>query len=506
MTRTENTVRNLLFSILAQFVSIVLTFISRNIFINSLGVEILGVNSLFGDILSSLSLADLGVGMAILFSYYEPLAKKDYKKIASLTNYYKKVYRVIAGIVLAAGLVLMLFLDKLINTSSDIPGLYLFYLLALANTVASYLMIYKSTIVQADQKGYIFTSFQMIIDTVKTLLQMVVLFFTHSYTAFLVIILLSTVLKNIMISKKADELYPYLKTESAATISEEEKKGLFQNFSSVFIYKIASVAFTSTDNTLISIICGTIYVGLYSNYKIIAYYLEVAISMIFAACTASIGNLMVEGSPERRYDVFNTLQTLCYIFSIVSISCFFNLVDDFITCWLSGDILLDMRTLVFIAMNLYLVIVLRPIISFREAAGLYQKVKYFMIAATVVNIVLSIILGIKWGLAGIFAATVIARLTTYIWYEPRILFSTYFSRSEKTYYLGLLVNFIVTCLVTVLLYFVLKQIHVGGWIGWFIKAVVSVAISGVICILVYRNTTGFKWLLYKAKSVVGRAE
>ena len=507
MTRTENTVRNLLFSIMAQFVSILLTFISRNIFLNKLGMDILGVNSLFGDILSSLSLADLGIGTAILFSYYEPLAKKDYKKVASLTRYYRKVYYYIAGLVLAAGLIIMLFLDKLVNTTAEVPGLRLYYLLALANTVASYLMVYKSTIVQADQKGYIFTKLQMIADVAKTLGQMAVLLVSNSYVAFLVIALLSTLAKNIMISVKADGLYPYLKTEGDVEVTDEEKKGLFQNFSSVFIYKIASVAFTSTDGTLISIICGTIFVGLYSNYKVISYYLEVVISMIFAACTASIGNLIIEGSHERRYDVFNTLQTLCFMFSIVSISCYFNLVNDFIVCWLGReDILLDLPTLVTVTFNLYLVIILRPIISFREAAGLYQKLKYFMLAASVINLGLSIVLGIKWGLAGILAATIIARLTTYIWYEPRLLYRTYFSVSEKSYYTGMLVNFIVTSFVTVLLFFVLKYITLTGWIGWILKAAVSVVISSVICLIVYRRTKGFAWLVYKAKSIIGMAE
>ncbi len=507
MTRTENTVRNLLFSIMAQFVSILLTFISRNIFLSRLGPEILGVNTLFTELLQQLSLADLGIGMAILFSYYEPLAKKDYKKVTALTNFYRKVYYVIAGIVLLAGLIIMLFLDKIVNTSSDIPGLRLYYLLALANVVASYLMIYKSTIVQADQKGYVFTKFQMISDVIKILAQMAVLLISHSYVAFLAIALLSTIARNIMISGKANELYPYLKTETDVKVTEEEKKGLFKNFSSVFIYKIASVAFTSTDSTLISILVGTVFVGYYGNYKVISYYLETIIMMLFAACTASIGNLMVEGDHERRYDVFNTLQTLCYIFSIVSISCYFNLVNDFIICWLGReDILLDMPTLIVIVVNLYLVIILRPIISFREAAGLYQKIKYFMLAATIINIGLSIVLGIKWGLAGILAATIIARLTTYIWYEPRLLYRTYFSVSEKSYYMGILVNFIVTCFVSVLLFFILKHITLTGWIGWILKAAVSVAVSGTVCLIVYRRTKGFAWLVYKAKSILGMAE
>jgi len=76
-SRTVNTLYNFIINIGGQFITILMQFIVRTIFIQTLGKSYLGINGLFSNILSMLSLAELGVGNAILFKLYEPLSKND---------------------------------------------------------------------------------------------------------------------------------------------------------------------------------------------------------------------------------------------------------------------------------------------------------------------------------------------------------------------------------------------------------------------------------------------
>lgn len=500
MSRTENTVKNFYFNLVTQILSLFLGFWGRAIFIKTLGSDILGLNSLYGEILSMLSLTDLGLGLAARYSLYKPLAENDSKKIAALITYYKKIYHGIALTILGIGLGIIPFLHHIINSVDPIQGMYLYYIIFLSNTVCSYLVAYKALVITADQKGYIIARYGAILNTIKTICQVISLVLWHNYYIYLLLAVIATLLQNIIVSRITEKRYPFIKRKGV--LKEEEKKSLFNNITSVFIYKMASVVFTSTDNTLISIICGLHYVGLYANYKLISYYLEVIISLVFGACSASIGNLMVKEGAEERYIVFDALQTLCQILSVIILGCFYNLVNDFIICWISAEYLVDHSTLICIAINLYMVIVLKPTISFREATGLYSKTKYFMIAASAENLVLSIILGLRWGMAGIFLASAIARLTTYFWYEPKLLYSAFFNKEVFCYYFNLFINLLATLTACCSTHVAISFISISGWFGWIIKAMVSIIISSSVAYVIYRKTSGFRWLYIKILQIL----
>jgi O-antigen/teichoic acid export membrane protein len=212
-SRTENSVRNIIFSFGYQFVTLILSFVNRSIFIITLGVNYLGISGLFSDILQMLSLADLGFGVALTYSMYKPLAEHDYNKLAALTNLYRKVYRIIALVVTIIGLSLVPFLKYLINLKHPIPYITLYYIMYLANTVASYLVVYKTSILTADQKDYILNKYRSIFSVLQTLFMTIFLWITKNYFIYLLVQVIFTYVQNFYCSYIAEKRISFYKKE-----------------------------------------------------------------------------------------------------------------------------------------------------------------------------------------------------------------------------------------------------------------------------------------------------
>lgn len=499
-SRTSNSLKNIGFSVFNQLLNVVLTFISRKVFIMCLSVDYLGISGLFGDIFSMLCLADLGFGTAMTFSMYQPLAEKNYDRLAGLIHFYKKVYRIIAIAITGIGLALIPFLPYLVNTEAPIDHLTWYYILMLANVVASYLVVYKTCIISADQKSYLTTKYTSVFSIVRTVCQTVFLLVTHNYTVYLIIQVAFTYLTNFFNSYIAGKAYPYIKKN--VVLPKEETRGIFSNIRSVFIYKLSSVLITATDNTLISIIVSTTAIGYYSNYTIVSNKIYNLVNTVFYSLTASIGNLIIKENQERRYQIFEMMQSVSLILSTFCLTCLLFLQEDFIRLWLGENYLLDGVVFYALLTNFYFSIVLMPIWVFREATGLYQKTKYVMLATAVINLVTSIALGEVIGLAGIIFATSIARLATYFWYEPFLLFKKYFGKSCIIYFLGVAKSIASTFIVFVATYVVSGLVQAETW-GWFlVKAVIVGSTSLLMIVLIYHRSEGFRLLQARVVGVI----
>ncbi len=487
-TRTKNSFKNIIYSWFNQLLTIGLSFVSRSVFLYCLSVDYLGIQGLFGDILNMLSLADLGFGTAMTFSMYKPLADKDYKKLAGLTTFYKKVYRVIAIAITLIGVGLVPFLKYLVKLDTEMPHLVLYYLLFLANTVASYLVIYKTCIISADQKSYLLTKYNTNFSIICMVFSTVMLLITKNYIVYLVIQVVFTYLRNFYSSHVAKKNYPFI--DDKVKLPKEDTKGIFKNIGSVFLYKISGVLINATDNTIISVMIGTSYVGYYSNYTIIVNKLSAFVNTIFYSLTASLGNLIVKEGKEQRYNIFKIMQSVSVILSTFFVTCVLLLQQDFIKVWLGNEYKLDNLVVVAIVLNFYFSISLLPIWIFREATGLYQQTKFVMLITAAVNVIVSIVLGKFIGLAGVIFATSISRITTYFWYEPKLLFKQYFDKSSKVYFLGILKSMLITVAVCFGVGFVSSYIAVNNWILLIVKGVVVAGLTALIEFIIYRKSEG----------------
>lgn len=492
-SRKFNSIRNIIFGYANQIITLLLSFVGRTVFIKILGEDYLGINGLFSDVLMMLSMADLGFGTAMTYSFYKPVAEHDEKKIAALIHFYKKIYNFIALTVAVIGVMLIPFLKYLVNLDQGIPYLKIYYLFFLANTVISYLFVYKTSIINASQKNYLISTYQAVVNMVKTILQIITLLLFHNYFVYLFLTIAATLANNLIASYKADQLYPEIR-KGKAELVPEEKKSIFENMKSIFLYKVSGVLLNGTDNTLISIIVGTVWVGIYSNYNMVITAVNGFINTLFSSVTASIGNVVVTEKSQKRYEVFKVMQLISLAIAAWTTVVMYTLMNDLVNVWLGEKFVLTGNILIAIMCNFYLANILRPIWSYREATGLYMQTRYIMLIAAAVNLALSVILGKIFGMVGILAASAISRLVTYFWYEPKLLFKNYFEESVKDFYLSIIKNIIlVVCLCLIILWGG-QKFYIDTWAKLFVKAVVVAVIAAVGVLCAYIRTDEFKMI------------
>lgn len=496
-SRTVNSVKNITMALVNNVVMQLVVFFTRSVFIKYLGVEYLGINGLFTNVLSFLSMADLGFSTAMNYSFYKPLADNDENKIAALITFYKKIYNIIALAISIVGVSLVPFLKYIINLERDIPHIELYYLVFLAGMVMSYLFVYKVSILNASQKNYVVNRYATIIGIVKSIIQVVVIVLFRSFLIYIILGALETLVNNLLVSRKADNLYPYIKNKVA--LKKEEKTEIYQNMKSVFIYKVAFNLFSGTDSIVISIIVGTIFVGYYANYLTLENVAHRFIIIFFTAVTASLGSVMAQQNDKFTYKVFLTFCMLSYWFSGVVTVAFYVLADDFITIWIGDKFILDNIVVIAVALNLFFKVSMQPVFMCREAAGLYRKTKFVMLFGAVLNLALSIALGYVMGLAGIVLATVLSRVFSYFIYEPRILYRDYFHEKVYTFYLKYFINLIIVVILAMIIKYILSFITDISIIKWIIKAAICLILVNVFYFVMYNRTEEFKFILSKVK-------
>lgn len=500
-SRKINSIRNIIFGYGNQILTLFLSFISRTVFIKILGENYLGINGLFSDVLMMLSMADLGFGTAMVYSFYKPVAEHDEKRIAALIHFYKRIYNIIAVVVAAVGVMLIPFLKYLVNLNQGIPYLKIYYLFFLANTVISYLFVYKTSIINASQNNYLISQYQVIVNVIKTVIQIIALLIFHNYFIYLSINIAATLANNLIASHKADQLYPEIKM-GYEELDGESRKSIFENMKSIFLYKASGVLLTGTDNTLISIIVGTVWVGIYSNYNMIITAVNSFINTLFSSITASVGNLIVTEKSEKRYEVFKVMQTISLMIAASTVVIMYSLVNDLIYVWLGEKFVLSNQILIAIMCNFYLGNILRPIWSYREATGLYMQTKYIMLIAAGVNIVLSVVWGNLFGISGILFASVVARLSTYFWYEPKLLFKNYFEEKVKGFYFSIVKNVLLAVILSIGIFWTGQFFIVDTWGKLILKAIIVAGVTGIGVVCAYITTPECKMLLQMARNIL----
>ena len=482
--------RNISIGVASQVLTVLLSFVCRTIFVNSLGANYLGLGGLFTNIINVFNMADLGFSTAVIYSMYKPLAENDEEELIALMTFYKKVYRFIAIVILIIGLSLIPFLDNIINLETDIPFVTFYYLLYLSNVVASYLCVYKSSILRANQEAYILNIATTIINIFRYAAQIVSLILFKNYTIYLVCQTVGTLLVNIIGAQLAENRYPFIK--KTGILSGNKKREIGDNVKSLLFYKVGTVLLTNIDNILISTIVGTIWVGFYSNYVLIENSIKGFVTIIFNALTASVGNLVAKENREKQVRVFYTMNFLawwCYTFCTIA---FLVLYQPFIQLWIGEHYLLPFSTVITICMGFYVQGSVKIVGVFRETTGIFRQTKYVFFLASILNLIFSIILGNRLGLMGILLATIIARLLTHVWYEPFCLFR-FFGKSFRSYVLKQIFYHIMFAICAFVTYRISVTVEFyNDFIDFIIKGLICVIIPNVMIAICFAWSVEFK--------------
>ena len=490
--RSKSSAKNLVVALIGQAFGLIISFIARIIFVKFLSDEYLGLNGLFTNLLTMLSLVELGVGSALVYSLYKPLADGDNEKVKSLMDLYRKAYNIIGGVVLIIGILFIPFYRYLISEVPSISHLDFIYILFVLNTAISYFYSYKRSLIICDQKRYIATIYRYVFYFLLNVFQIIVLFLTHNYILYLITQVVFTWLENICISIKADRMYPYLKDKNIKKLDKKELNTISKNVRAMLFHKIGGVVVNSTDNILISKLVGLIAVGMYLNYYLITSALDTITAQFFNAITASVGNLGACTNSKKVKETFNTTFFLNYLIYGVITVCLLILFNPFIEVWLGKKYLFDFGVVLVITICFYLKGIRKTCLTFKDALGLFWQDRYKPIIESIINLVASIILGIKYGVLGIFMGTIISTVTTSLWIEPYVLYKYYFKENIIDY----LYRFIKYTLVVVLTYLIVQKIviliSINGILGLLIKGVVSLILSILIMTIVFIKTNEIK--------------
>lgn len=509
-SRTRNSIFNFFANMGGQILSIIFKFVSRTIFIYILGKSYLGINGLFTNILSVLSLAELGIGSAVVFNMYKPIADNDYKKLSALIGYYRSLYRKIALFVFVAGILLIPFLQFIVNLSDDIEYLYMIYILYLLNTSVSYLYVYKTTILYADQKEYKIKIYSCIFELLNMIAQSSILLITKNYLLYICVQIFFSIITNIFIGHKAEKEYPMVYNLNEK-LSKFEKKKIWSDIKAMFSYKVGAIIMNNTDQILISILVNTMMVGVYSNYLMIISSVSALTSSVFLSIKASIGNLATENNRKKEYEIFNILNLIAFWLYGFCTICFIILFNNFIIIWIGEGYLLDIATVFVIAFSFYISGILYPVFCFRETVGLFKETKNILYYSSIVNLILSIILGKLFGLTGILTATVLARIVTNLWYEPYKLFTIYFKKRFKSYLKKQLIYYILLVIAIVIvsvLSYVLSTIVTNQIILLFLRFLLCLIIPNLIFLSFIKQTKEYSlakyYLNHQVKNIINK--
>ena len=509
--RANKVLKNGLWGLAYQVVGILLSFVGRTVFIKFLSAEYLGIAGLFTNVLSILSLSELGFSSAVSFHLYKLLATEDHEKTAALMNFYKKVYRIVALVVLAAGLAVLPFLKFIIKDAEELsfPLWYVgvVYLIYLAKTVTSYLYSYNFTLAVADQKAGLLTSIDIIVRLAMSVANILtlVIFHNYSYINYVIYLLVEIAIGlagNIIKTIRVRKRYPYIR--SKAKIDPQDRKRVMKDVSNIFAGKVATVVVNATDNILISAMISVATVGHYSNYSMIITQVQMVLTQFTSATQASLGNMLAFESKEYSYSILKKLTVIVYFAASFCAVCLFNLLNPFVKIWLGEEYLLDIITVALCVLNFFVTTVKAPLWFSLGGAGYFAKDRNIAIWGAVSNLGVSILCTYFWGLPGVFFGTVFSQLTQWV-LKTRLFVKVHLGKRVWEY-LGISAGLLaLTVAMCAGVYFAFYWIpFTNDWVAFFCRFGACLVVPNLVNFLIFRKSEAFKYIISFIKRLFKR--
>lgn len=496
--------RNVLVAWLGQAFSVLLSFVTRSVFAHLLAMEYMGLENLFSNVLTILSLAELGVGSAIVFSLYDPLAKNDTAKIKSLMRLFKRAYIAIGLVVAALGLVLSFFIPVLIKDVPDIPYLNLYFLCFVFNTSISYFFAYKGALIMADQKKYVVSLIQYGGQSVMCLAQIAVLLLTQNYFLFLACMIGSTVLQNLIIWKLADRMYPYLKEKDIDPVDPETLTAIKKNVFALVLHRLAGAASNPASSLIISTFVGINAIAIYGNYMLVYNSLARILDQTFDAITAPVGNLGVSESSERQYEVFTTcffVNALLYTVISCGLLCLFN---PFVGVFFGENYVFPLSLVGLIVLMFFLKGLRTAALTFTTAYGLFWHTRWKALIETAVLLILSLVLVQYFEIAGVIVASIISTTFVSSIYEGYMLYKHGLHRSSRSYFAKFYLYVVFAFALAAIAYGLCSLIPGAGVLIFLAKGVVGVVVPLLGFGIAFRKSREFAETMSLARRMTSK--
>ena len=487
--------RNIKYSAVNYIAVNLLKFIVRMVFVKTLPIEYLGINGLFSNVLAILSLAELGIGPAIVYSLYKPLVYDDKEIVKGIMRLFKEIYIAVGGIILVLGLALYPFLDNFIKDGQSVPQVHYFYFVFLLNTVVSYFWTYKRNLLIADQKQYVVNIYQAIVQVLVAVLQIIFLLIFADYWCFIILMMVGTVLENFSIASKVDKEYQYL-NEAAEVLDLDIKHQIVKNTKAMICHKIAGMVVFSSSNLILSKFTGLAVVGLYNNYYMVIVALNTFADKFFESITASIGNLMVLEGSNKKIKAFRITEFITALQAAICFCGLYVLFNPFVELWVGKQYLFSKTVVAAMAVSFYLTYMRKAVLMFRDACGLYWNDRYKPLAESVINLTASIYLTINYGVIGVVLGSIISTILTCFWVEPYVLFNNGIDINLKNYFMDYLKFTVVALLSALTSNFIYSSLFSKVTLVNFIVGIFfCVIITFILWYVVFKNRKEMQFLV-----------
>ena len=506
-SRTDYATLNTSIALAIQPFQALIGFVSRTVFLNILGVTYLGLNNYLSSLISMLSLAELGIGGAMTYALYSPLARKDHGKINAFMILFKKLYRMIGIGIFIFGTVLAIFLPYIIKDYPVNREVYIVYFLFVFNSASSYFFSYKRTLLYVDQRNYVMTSIDFGLSILRAVLQIGVLIYTKNFVIYLLVGIFMNILGNFIMSSIVDRMYDYLYNEEITSITREEKSKFVKNVKGNIVGRIGETIVFQTDSLLMGAYISLTVIGLYGNYIFVLGFLSLLVNTTINPVVSSIGNL-IHSEDTTLIAKINFIKKFQFIvFSMVYLLSmgFLIFINPFITIWLGKDFLFDIGVVILIVVNFFLTNYRRPALILISIYGLSYEQNKKVLVEIILNIVLSLyyLIVLDLGVAGILLGTICSTVLTCIWYEPYSAFKYGIKSSAKEYFKTMVKHFTVftvsiVCIILLDVFVFSKQEFI---VTIFMKILLYVGVFSIY-IYTYRNHEAGKLIVRMMRKIL----
>lgn len=482
--RIKNSVTNLIYIWGSAIVLMVMNFITRRIFLDNLSLDYLGYDGLFTSIFSFLTLSEMGIASIITYHMYSEIATDNIAQIRKLLYMYKVIYKVVGAFVLVAGIVVCPFLPMILrksNITDSWGSIYAIYFLQLIATLCTYFLAYRRILYTSYQKIYFCTMIDTFTGIISTILKIVSLLVWKNYILYLIIAIINNVASNAIITWKSKRDYPEI-TKVPVTKDDFVELNLWHDVKNMLAAKIAATIYGSSDSIIITITLGSSMVGLLSNYQMITGKIQEYILTIFRALQASIGSLVYDKDKEKSIDFFHALDLVGFYLGFVSAMGILAVSQDFVLWWLKrSDFVLPFAFLLLLCFNVFLGISNNPMTYFRNTIGYFESDRNYMIAAAIVNVVMTLILAPLYGITGVMIGTVIGHLLIYL--GRTVVVYRYIMKKSPVEYLITFAIRVILWIVTAVVILTITRSISGSLLGILIKGIISVVITTLMFLL-----------------------
>ncbi|WP_294130929.1 lipopolysaccharide biosynthesis protein [uncultured Clostridium sp.] len=504
--RTKKAIINSSINIITYVLLFIPNLIIRKVFLDTLGNELLGLNSLYTNIIGWISIAELGIGSAIIYSLYKPFAQEDRKKINAYINFYGKFYRCTGFFILIVGISISPFIKFFIENDINTKIVTIGFIISLLNSFISYMFSHKLCILNVAQEAYKVTIGTTISQLFIFIFQYIILNNDPNFILFISVQLIVNLIYYIIINIYILNRYQWL-GKTKESLDSITRKELFKNVKALFMHKIGNLVVNGTDNIVISKFIGLGVLSDYTNYNTVILALQRIVSMGLNGITSSVGNMLTDNDKKKAYDIHKKIFFLNFwIVSFIVIS-LYNTLNQFISLWVGTEYLLDNLTYIIILINLYFVSMRGSVEQFQNGSGNFYQDRYAPIVESIINLTVSIFLVKRIGIAGVFIGTLVSNFSVIFWTKPYVVYKYVFDKPLANYfkmYFGYLFVALIPLLITNLISNLFKfKISILSFI---INCLINIVLINIIYIIIFFKTNEFKYYLGLVKNMINKFE